>query len=71
MVEDCSNFSCRLMRKGKVSNCILDVTLRYSFVLLLTMLFSTVLAIYLDLLALYRVCSLVFDVMNPLQVFRY
>lgn len=70
MVEDCSNFSCRLMRKGKVSKCILDVTL-YDIVLLLTMLFSTVLAIYLDLLALYRVCSLVFDVMNPVQVFRY
>ena len=70
MVEDCSNFSCRLMRKGKVSKCILDVTL-YDIVLLLTMLCSTVLAIYLDLLALYRVCSLVFDVMNPLQVFRY
>jgi hypothetical protein len=70
VVEDCSNFSCRLMRKGKVSKCILDVTL-YDIVLLLTMLFSTVLAIYLDLLALYRVCSLVFDVMNPVQVFRY
>jgi hypothetical protein len=32
MVEDCANFSCRLMRKGKVSNCILDVTL-YDIVL--------------------------------------